>query len=496
MEAVSFMSYTNAERLAREAAPAFREPYMRQRIGTVMERMYANRFYRVLLLIAGLPVHLVAGLVFFAQKRHDPAKRLHKDTIERLRREGLEARLEEEIRAELERKYRFFGRDVRPAKLEQEARKLAAAAFLQEAAVQTEAGLRSSGAQRVTYVRTFRQLLENPLFRAWSWVAGCLMVALLLIYARPYLKYVFDRLWMMVFVIFGVTFLVFTILYLSPLDPAANILGQTATQDQIARFNEVYGLDRPYVLQLWNAFRGIVTFDLGKSFAGNELVSAEIIRKLPITLQLTFLSLIIGAAMALPSGLISATRQYSFFDYSFMLLVLIGLSIPDFWQGLVSILYFSIKLDWLPATYSPQNGLSLLMPAFVLGTGLAASVARMTRSSTLEVIHQDYVVTARAKGLSEGKVILKHALGNALIPIVTVIGLQFGGMLGGAAVTEKIFNISGIGSYIVDKQFVPDIPGILAGVIYVAVTISAVNLLVDLLYAFLDPRIRSKMRDY
>lgn len=179
-----------------------------------------------------------------------------------------------------------------------------------------------------------------------------------------------------------------------------------------------------------------------------------------------------------------------------MLLVLIGLSIPDFWQGLVAILNFSIKVNWLPATYNPDNWLSLINPAIVLGTGLAASVARMTRSSTLEVIHQDYIVTAKAKGLSERKVILKHALGNALIPIVTVIGLQFGGMLGGAAVTEKVFNINGIGSYIVDKQFIPDIPGILAGVIYVAVTISLVNLLVDLLYAFLDPRIRSKMRDY
>ena len=187
-------------------------------------------------------------------------------------------------------------------------------------------------------------------------------------------------------------------------------------------------------------------------------------------------------------------RQYSGFDYVFMLLALLGLSIPNFWLGLILILNFSINLGWLPATYSPTNWLTLIMPAIVLGTSLAASVARMTRSSMLEVISADYIVTARAKGLSKKTVILKHALGNAMIPIVTVIGLQFGGMLGGSAVTEKVFNVNGIGSYIVDKQFIPDIPIVLAGVVYVAIIISIVNLLVDILYAFLDPRIKSKIK--
>lgn len=136
------------------------------------------------------------------------------------------------------------------------------------------------------------------------------------------------------------------------------------------------------------------------------------------------------------------------------------------------------------------------MPTIVLGTGLTAAVARMTRSSTLEVIHEDYVMTARAKGLNERTVILKHAVRNALIPIITVVGLQFGGMLGGAAVTEKVFNISGLGSYIVDKQFIPDIPSIMGGVVYTAITISIINVIVDLLYAFIDPRVRSKMKQY
>ncbi|NEW09388.1 ABC transporter permease [Paenibacillus sp. SYP-B3998] len=472
------------------------DPNGHHRISNIYEKMLRNSLYKVLLFFSGLPVNLIVTLIYFIRKKSDPYLQIREETIHGYRQEGYEARLTEEISKELTSKYLFFNKQVNEKKLQRETGKLVEKVFLEEVATKVEEIMRVAKISRVTYGSTFRVLISNPLFFIVSLIPCLLMYLLIYIYSKPYLKYVFDRLVMMVFVIFGVTFLVFTILYLSPLDPASNILGQTATPDQLSQFKQVYGLDQPYLIQLWNAFKGLITFDLGKSFAGNEMVSTEIVRKLPITLKLTVISLIIGILMAIPAGLISATRQYSFFDYSFMLLVLIGLSIPDFWQGLVSILNFSIKVNWLPATYNPDNWLSLINPAIVLGTGLAASVARMTRSSTLEVIHQDYIVTARAKGLSERKVVLKHALGNALIPIVTVIGLQFGGMLGGAAVVEKVFNINGIGSYIVDKQFVPDIPGILAGVIYVAVTISLVNLLVDLLYAFLDPRIRSKMRDY
>jgi peptide/nickel transport system permease protein len=205
---------------------------------------------------------------------------------------------------------------------------------------------------------------------------------------------------------------------------------------------------------------------------------------------------VVGIVLAIPAGIISATRPYSAYDFIFMLVALIGLSLPNFWFGLVLILNFSIEMKLLPATFTVGNWLSFIMPAIVLGTDLAATIARMTRSSMLEVIKQDYILTARAKGLSEKKVIIKHALGNAMIPIVTVIGLQFGGMLGGSAVTEKVFNVNGIGSFIVDKQFVPDIPIVLAGVVYVAVIISVANLVVDIMYSFLDPRIKSKMKNY
>lgn len=459
-------------------------------------KMTRKKYYQVLLFVLGLPLHLFAAIVYFVKKKADPYLSLKDEVYRALQQEGFEARIEEETRRELVNKYKFFNKSISESMLNEQVTKKVSAALEQEVNKRVEDVMRQSGTTRVTFGGTVSGLISNPLFFWITAIPGILMYLLIFIYSKPYLKYIFDRLVMIVFVIFGVTFLVFTILHLSPLDPATNILGESATQEQIDKFNQVYGLDQPYLMQLWNAFKGLATFDLGKSFTGNEDVASAIMRKLPVTLEIAVISLVIAVIMSIPSGIISATRQYSFFDYTFMLIVLIGLSIPDFWQGLVSILNFSIKLHWLPATYSPQNWLSLIMPALVLGTGLAASVARMTRSSTLEVIHQDFIVTARAKGLSERKVIFKHALGNALIPIVTVIGLQFGGMLGGAAVTEKVFNISGIGSFIVDKQFVPDIPGILAGVVYVAVTISLVNLIVDLLYAFLDPRIRSKMKDY
>ena len=348
----------------------------------------------------------------------------------------------------------------------------------------------------ITLLGVMKDLLQNNAFLVFSIITSLPMYLLLLIYSNPYAKYIFERLVMMVFVLFGVVFLVFTILYLSPMDPAVNILGQTATQEQIVEFNRVYGLDQPYIVRLFEAFKGLVTLDMGRSYAGNEVVMEAISRKFPVTLQVTFASLAVALILAIPSGIISAVKPYSTFDYVFMLIALLGLSIPNFWLGLVLILNFSINLHWLPATYSATDWTTLIMPAIVLGTALSASVARMTRSSMLEVINQDYITTAKAKGLSSKRVILKHALGNAMIPIVTVVGLQFGGMLGGSAVTEKVFNINGIGSYIVDKQFIPDIPVVLTGVVYVSVVISLANLVVDILYAFLDPRIKSKMKNY
>ena len=299
----------------------------------------------------------------------------------------------------------------------------------------------------------------------------------------------------MIFVILGVTTIVFTLLYFSPSDPAVNILGVQATPEQIENFRQLYGLNDTYWLQLARTLKGVATLDFGYSYVGNELVIDALLRRFPITLQLTFFSLGIALIIAIPAGIYAAVKANSLFDQFFMFLALIGLSIPTFWLGLIFIFNFAIKNRWLPATFNPSNSWSLLMPAIVLGTSLAAAVARMTRGSTLEVIHEDYLLTARSKGLSNWRIIWRHVIPNALIPVITVIGLQFGGMLGGSAVTEQVFNINGVGSYIVEKQFVPDVPAVLGGVIYIAIIVSIVNLMVDLLYALVDPRIRSSLKN-
>lgn len=341
-----------------------------------------------------------------------------------------------------------------------------------------------------------KKLLENNIFFIYSIVFSLPMYVLIYIFSHWYMKYIFERIVMMLFVMFGVIFLVFTILYISPMDSAVNILGQDATKEQIEAFNKSYGLDKSYIEQLFSSLKNIITFNLGKSYVGNEDIFSAIARKFPITLSISFLSLLLAIIIAIPAGVISSIKQYSIFDYVFMLIALIGLSIPNFWIGLILILNFSINLNIFPASFSVGNISSYIMPTIVLGTGLSASVARMTRASMLEIKSSEFVLTARSKGLNENIVIFRHIFKNALIPIITVIGMQLGSILGGAAVTEKVFNINGIGSYIVDKQFIPDIPVILAGVVYISIVVSIVNLIVDILYAFLDPRIKSDMKNY
>lgn len=452
--------------------------------------------YSIVLWIIGFPVHL---FVFFYHLLKMNRSSFH--TIrEQIKQEMIDTKFHEDLveryTLQLERKQEFFGQSATVAEISATAKKWADVARIEKQEELIKMRLQEQGLEQPSYDQTFQKLVHNPLFLALSFIPGILMYSLILLYSNPYTKYIMERLFMTVFVIIGVVIIVFTLLYISPFDPAANILGEGATEEQIANFNHLYGLDQGYFSQLWNNIKGIAMFDLGSSYTGNEDVASSIARKFPITLTLTLISLFFSVLIAIPVGIISATKPNSFFDYTFMFIALLGLSIPNFWQGLIFILNFSIKLGWLPATYSPENAASIIMPVIVLGTGLTAAVARMTRSSTLEVIHEDYIITAKAKGLSRRVVLWRHAVGNAIIPIITVIGLQFGGMLGGAAVTEKVFNISGIGSYIVDKQFIPDIPGILGGVVYTAITISIVNVLIDILYAFFDPRIRSKMKQY
>jgi peptide/nickel transport system permease protein len=458
-------------------------------------KMYRLPLYRFFLFLCGLPVFIVVCFDYLFRGGKTDQKYEKERTARSLRESGLYARIEAEVSAQLQKKYSFLNKNPSEKKAVAECKRITEKRF--EEQVMAELVRNDPAASsRVSLASHFTGLLNKPAFCVFSVILGFPLFVLILMYSNPYVKYISERLVMMVFVIFGVTFLVFTILYMSPMDTATNILGLHATPETVAEFNRVYGLDRSYVEQLAGAFKGIITFDMGKSFVGNEDVIPSVMRRFPITLIVTFWSLILSVSVAIPAGIFSAIKPYSAFDYVFMFIVLLGLSLPNFWLGLIFILNFSINFKLLPSLYLIGNWKSLIMPIIVLGTGLAASVARMTRSSMLEVVKQDYVVTAKAKGLPYYKVVLRHVLGNAMIPIVTVIGLQFGAMLGGAAVTEKVFNISGLGSFIVDRQYIPDIPIVLAGTVYVAIVVSIMNLAVDILYAFLDPRIKSKMRSY
>ncbi|WP_230199530.1 ABC transporter permease [Bacillus testis] len=468
-----------------------------QIIDYTFRRMMAAPPYKQFLLLLGAPLFLIVLLYYLYQRKKDGYSEQESKLKQSLIASGQLDQFKKDFTDQLIRKRQFFGKQIDDGEIAKEAEKLAQCkleAYVSELAV--EVIRKETGKNKMSFEDAFSVLIEKKWFFCLSFIPGLFMYLLLFLYMNPYVKYIMERLVMTVFVVVGVSILVFTILYISPFNPAANILGETATKEQIAAFNALHGLDQPYYIQLWNTIKGIFTFDLGSSFAGNEDVISTILRKFPITLTITVWSLLLAVVIALPSGVVSAVRRNSIFDHSFMLIALLGLSIPSFWQGLIFILGFSVNLEWLPATYNSHNWLSLIMPVVVLGTGLTAAVARMTRSSTLEVIHEDYMLTARAKGLSSRRVVMRHAVPNALIPIITVIGLQFGGMLGGAAVTEKVFNISGLGSYIVDKQFIPDVPAVMGAVIYTAIIISVVNMMIDILYAFFDPRIRHKMKQY
>ncbi|MBD8034025.1 ABC transporter permease [Solibacillus merdavium] len=463
---------------------------MQQLFFESFQKNASRKSYYFTYVLLGLLVHIITFPIYMVNRSKSTYAENAMNVKQQIIDSGKVIQWQQQYEAEERTKAQFFKQSIIEQEIAVKAKQLAQMKLEREA----EKTLTTTGILKNSYKNYFSNLLKQPLFLLITIIPGIFMYALLLITSNPFIRFIFERLLQSVFVIIGVATLVFTILYISPFDPARNLLGVEATPAQIENFNKLYGLDQPYLVQLWHSLSGLFTFDLGTSFAGKEDVTQSILNKFPVTLEIAMFSLLMAIAIAIPVGIISAVRPNSFIDYVFMFVALIGLSIPSFWQGLIFILTFSLELKWFPATYNPNNWMSIVLPIIVLGTSITASIARMTRSSMLEVIHEDYIITAKAKGLSERKVITKHAIRNAMIPIITVIGLLFGGMLGGAAVTEKVFNISGIGSYIVDKQFIPDIPAILGGVVYIAITISVVNMLIDILYAFFDPRIRSKMK--
>lgn len=465
-------------------------------IKSTFARMYRNSTYRIWLWIFGLFTMLVTFVVYKCKKGKDAFAEVKEQVKKELDAQNLKAELYEDALVQVRRKNQYFNKTVSDSEVEKQAKKIAENNYQQILNDKAKEVAEMQHVSEVTVASCFEQLFDNGLFMIASIILSLPMYILMFLFQRPTAKYVTERLFMMIFVLFGVTWLVFTILYIAPMDPAMNILGQTATPEQIEAWNKVYGLDQPYLTQLFNTFKNLVTFNLGNAYQGNEPVMTAIMNKFPITVQVTLWSMVVALVISLPAGIISAIKPYSTFDYVAMFFALLGLSIPNFWLGLMMILAFSINLGLLPATFAPANLASYIMPAIVVGTGMAASIARMTRSSMLEVKNSDYILTARAKGLPEKKVVLKHILGNAMIPIITMVGMSFGNLMGGAAVTEKVFSINGIGSYIVDKQFVPDIPVVLAGVVYVSAVVSIVNLVVDILYSFIDPRIKAKMKNY
>lgn len=470
---------------------------MKEKFDKLITRAFAKPLYRAAVILLGLPTMLAAILGFLATRRRESDEyRTYLSAARDLaEKDGTLASIREKARAYLTKKYEHFGKQAEGAEFEKELERQIQQDENTEIAARVDAMYAQEGKEgRQSFVQFLCKALDNRGLLALSVVTSFPMYVLLLIFSNAYARYIFERLIMMIFVAFGVVFVVFTILHFASSSPAANVLGETATQEKIDDFNRVYGLDQPYIVQLFNNFKNLATFKLGNSYVGNEDVMAAIMRKFPVTVEMTVYAFLIALVIALPIGIISAVKPNTAFDYVFMFIALVGLSLPAFWFGMIMILNFSINSHLLPASYIEGNKLSLLMPALVAGTHLAASLARNTRSALLEVLNQDYIVTARAKGLSNLRVIIKHGLGNAMIPIVTVAGLQFGGSLGGSAVIEKVFNVKGIGSYVVDKQFLPDIPAILGGVVYVSIVISLVNLAVDLLYVWLDPRIKSRLK--
>ncbi len=329
--------------------------------------------------------------------------------------------------------------------------------------------------------------------------------------------YIWKRIFMLIPVLLGASILVFSLIHLAPGDPARTMAGEHASIQTLERIREKYGLDKPLPTQYWIWLKQALKGDFGRSIVSNEYVSREIWDRFPNTVELTLFSMIIAVTVGIIAGIISASRQYSLLDYGFMGVALFGVSMPVFWLGIMLMMIFGVYLRWLPiggrisimVPFTRITGLYLLdslivgnwaafisslrhliLPSIALGTIPMATIARVTRSSMLEVLRQDFIRTERAKGLSERLVIYKHAVRNALIPVVTVIGLNFGLLLAGAILTETVFSWPGLGRYIVKAVQMRDYPAVQGCVLFFAFIFVVVNLITDIIYVYIDPRIK------
>jgi peptide/nickel transport system permease protein len=333
------------------------------------------------------------------------------------------------------------------------------------------------------------------------------------------LHYIIKRLLALIPIIIGVALIVFLLVHFIPGDPAEIMLGERATREMVEELRESMGLNDPLYIQFWNFISNLVRGDLGRSIISNNPVKLELFEKFPATLELSIFAMIFAVIIGIPFGIFAATHQNSWFDNLSMFITLAGVSMPIFWLGLMLIWLFAVELGWLPPSARLSIGIELqeitnfyvvdsiiqgnwkalidalkhlILPSVALGTIPMAIIARMTRSSMLEVLKQDYIRTAYAKGLKRQVVIYKHALKNAMIPIITVVGLQFGLLLGGAILTETIFSWPGLGRYLVEAIYSRDFPVVQSGILFFSITFVIVNLIVDLSYGIVDPRIQYK----
>jgi peptide/nickel transport system permease protein len=331
------------------------------------------------------------------------------------------------------------------------------------------------------------------------------------------LGYIAKRLFHLSLIMFGVSVLVFLMLRMIPGDPVRLLLGEFASPEELVRLRSQMGLDQPYLVQYGIYLKNILQGDLGNSLRNGAPVASEIGVRLPATLELAVAAMLIASVLGIAAGVVSAARQYSVFDYGSMFMALVGVSMPIFWLGLMLIYLLSVMFPIMPMMgrigmgNEPEvvTGLMLVdtllcgelgdfldalhhlvLPSFTLATIPMAIIARITRSAMLEVLNKDYVRTARAKGMSEAVVILRHALRNAFLPIVTVLGLNLGLLLGGAVLTETIFSWPGLGRYVVDSLMARDYAAVQGCILIFAALMAGINLIVDLVYALLDPRIR------
>ena len=305
------------------------------------------------------------------------------------------------------------------------------------------------------------------------------------------LKYITRRILAMIPVVIGITFIVFMIMKMAPGDPARMILGDNATPEAVEALREEMGLNDNYLVQYGRYMINLCKGDMGTSYKNNRPVVDEVMTRVPATFKLAFVSAIVSILIAIPLGVLAAVKQGTLFDNASMVVSLIGISMPAFWLALMLMLKFSLQLKWFPVQGANDGWRSYVLPAIAIGFMNMAAITRTTRSSMLETIRQDYIHTERSKGISEQEVISHHAFRNALIPTVTIVGVQLGGLLGGAVLTETVFAWPGLGRLMVEAVNARDVPTVLGCIVILSIGFSIVNLVVDLLYGLIDPRVRT-----